>query len=97
MAIQLFYGLGVLINVLWYYAIGDWQIILIAFYLVPLVFVIIGSIFFIKDTPMCLVTRYKSERALKAFAFIAKINKKADFFISQREISRARRVYQSKL
>ena len=80
MAIQLFYGTGVLINVLWYYAVGDWQIIFIAFYFVPLILVIAGFIFFVRDTPICLVTRYPEEDALKDFTFIAKMNKKSDSF-----------------
>jgi MFS family permease len=78
-AIQLFYGLGVLINVLWFYAVGNWQIILAVFYLVPLVMVIIGVYFFVRDTPICLVTRYTPSVAVKEFNFIAKMNKKDEF------------------
>lgn len=78
-AIQLFYGLGVLLNVLWYWWIGDWQVIFVAAYFAPLVVVIGGSVFYLKDTPMCLVTRYHAYEALKDFTFIAKNNNKKDF------------------
>lgn len=74
--IQLFYGLGVLINVLWFYIIGDWQWIYIICYLLPLIGVIISFMLLVKDTPMCLVMRNHSSRALKKFKYIAKLNKK---------------------
>jgi MFS family permease len=73
--IQLFYGLGVLINVLWYYAVGDWQLIFGIFYFIPLVVVIVGMVKFIKDTPMCLIMRYTAKKAHRAFRYIAKLNK----------------------
>lgn len=93
-AIQLFYGLGVLSNVLWFYALGDWETIMIFCYLVPLVLVTGGAIFILRDTPMCLVTRYPEEDALKDFIFIAKMNKRTEGFnLSQREISKVRRLY----
>lgn len=73
--IQFFYGIGVLANVGTYYMIGDWKLIFIIFYLVPLVIVILGIIFIVKDTPICLVTRLHPEKALKQFLKIAAINK----------------------
>lgn len=83
-AIQLFYGLGVLMNVLWYWWIADWQVIFVASYFAPLVVVIGGAIFFIRDTPMCLVTRYPVDWALRDFTFIAKKNGKTNFNLSEK-------------
>lgn len=77
-SIQLFYGLGVL-NVLWFWSVKHWRIIYIAFYLAPLTCVIIVFIFFIKDTPMCLITRYSSEEALSIFHKIARMNNVSTF------------------
>ena len=74
--IQLFYGLGVLINVLWFFVIGDWQLIYAICYLLPLIGVIISFMLLVKDTPMCLVMRNHSSRALKKFQYIAKMNNK---------------------
>lgn len=55
--IQMVYGFGVLLNVIWYWWFGDWQVVLILFYLIPLLVVTGGSIFYLRDTPICLVTR----------------------------------------
>ncbi len=49
---------------------------MIVFYLVPLAFIIAGTIFIVKDTPICLVTRYPAAQAVKDFHFIAKMNKR---------------------
>ena len=70
----MFFGMGVLINVLWYFAVGDWQLIFAIFYFIPLVLVVLSFIFFVRDTPMCLVMRNNTYRALKEFTFIAKLN-----------------------
>lgn len=78
-AIQLFYGLGVLLNVLWYYAIGDWQLIFALFYFIPAVLATIGVIVIVRDTPICLVMRNTPLKALKDFEYIARMNKKKSF------------------
>lgn len=66
-------------NVLWYYAVRDWQIIMGVFYLGPSLFVLIAVITFVKDTPICLITRWSATEALKAFSFISRINRIAEF------------------
>ncbi len=75
-AIQLFYGLGVLMNVPWYYAVGNWQLIFIIFYLIPSILVVASAVFFLRDTPICLVMRNSPLKALKDFRYIAKMNGK---------------------
>jgi MFS family permease len=85
--IQLFFGIGVLLNVLWAFAVGDWKWILILFYLVPILIVILGIGLLIQDTPMCLVTKYSAEDALKSFKFISKLNKIQHFDLSAAEIA----------
>ena len=55
--IQLFFGLGVLVNVLWYYLTSDWQLVYVLFYFIPLVATIMSFVFLVTDTPMCLVMR----------------------------------------
>ena len=64
MIIQLFFGLGVLINVLWFFAVGDWQLILTIFYFIPLVCVVLSFVFMVSDTPMCLVMRNSASYSL---------------------------------
>ena len=45
----------------------------------------LGFVFLVKDTPMCLVTRYSPEDAKKAFDWIAKLNGRS-FNVSAKQI-----------
>jgi MFS family permease len=63
-AIQLFYGLGVLLNVVWYYWIKDWQMIFVLFYFLPAVASTLGVVIIVRDTPICLVMRNSPSKAL---------------------------------
>lgn len=92
----MFYGLGVLINVLWYYAVGDWQLIFAIFYFIPLVVAIVGMTKLVKDTPICLVMRYTARHAHRDFKYIAKLNKNT-FQVSVDEIASIKVNYQLKL
>lgn len=56
---------------------------MLAIYLSIVVIVIIGIIFFIRDTPICLVTRYPANVALKEFSFIAEMNDIKDFSMTE--------------
>jgi MFS family permease len=85
-AIQLFYGLGVLLNVLWYYLVGDWQLIFAIFYFIPAVITTLGVVFIVKDTPICLVMRNTPLQALQDFRYIAKMNNKRSFKMDVEEI-----------
>jgi hypothetical protein len=73
--IQLFYGIGVTLNVAYYYLIGNWKIIMWIFYVAPTLFVGISVILFVVDTPMFLVTKLTALKALDSFNHIAKLNK----------------------
>lgn len=85
-AIQLFYGLGVLLNVLWYYAVGDWQLIFVVFYFIPVVATTLGVVMIVKDTPICLVMRKTPLQALDDFRYIAKMNNRRSFRMDVNEI-----------
>jgi len=54
----------VICNVFWYYLIGDWKLIMWIFYFVPSLLVTLYVIIFVRDTPICLVTRYEPSKAL---------------------------------
>ncbi len=71
---QAFYGVGVILDILWYWWIADWQIILVACFLVPAVVVLAMISLFVRDTPTCLVLRNESDVALREFQKIAKMN-----------------------
>jgi MFS family permease len=92
-AIQLFYGLGVLSNVGWYYFVGDWQLIMALFYFAPSVIVTAAVVFFVRDTPICLVTRNSPTKALLAFKHIAKFNKVESLHLTVEEIDNIKEAY----
>ena len=60
-------GIGVVLDILWYWWIKDWQIILGVCYLIPAAFGFVILTIFVKDTPSCLVIRNNSEYAWKKF------------------------------
>jgi len=51
-------------------------------YVAPSVIVFFLILIYVKETPMYLVNRHKTEKALKDFKAIAKFNKKNDFEMS---------------
>ena len=55
------YCAGGLFNVLWYYVIADFQNVLIYCYGLPSIFVAIILIFFVKDTPICLISKHSPQ------------------------------------
>jgi hypothetical protein len=71
---QIFYGVGVMMDILLYWLIKDWQIVLGLGFLLPGVVAFVVLSIFVKDTPSCLVLRNSSEKALKDFKQIAKMN-----------------------
>ena len=80
-------------NVLWYFALKNWQLIFIIFYLIPSVLVVLSIIFIVKDTPICLVMRNSPLKALNDFRFIAKMNRKRGFSLDAEEIEEIKRKY----
>jgi len=91
----MFYGIGVLLNVPWYYIVGDWQLIMAIFYLIPSLAVLLGIIMFVRDTPICLVLRNSPEKAYKDMKYIAKINKIDNPNLSLNEIKEIKKNYSS--
>jgi hypothetical protein len=80
------YCLGGLANVLWYYVIGNFQIVLIVCYAVPSLAVLAGLLYYAKDTPICLMSKYSAEEAYNSLKFIAEANKKEDFDMTVEEV-----------
>jgi MFS family permease len=85
-AIQLFYGLGVVLNVLWYWMVRDWQLIFAIFYFIPAVLTALAVIVIVRDTPICLVMRNSPLKALQEFSFIAQTNRRRSFRMEVEEI-----------
>jgi hypothetical protein len=71
---QIFYGVGVIMDILFYYLLRDWQLVLGLFFFIPGVVVLVIVSVLVKDTPSCLVLRNTPEKALKDLLSIAKMN-----------------------
>ncbi len=71
---QIFYGVGVILDIFYFWLLRDWQLVLGFFFLLPGLVVLVILTLFVKDTPSCLVLRNDSEKALKDFFRIAKMN-----------------------
>ena len=56
--VQIVFGLGVILNVLWTYLFENWVETLFYFYIIPLIICIVGITFLVIETPICLITRY---------------------------------------
>ena len=72
--IHTFYCAGGLFNVLWFYVIADFWNVIVYCYGVPSFIVAICLILFVKDTPICLLGKYKAQEALNSLAYIARVN-----------------------
>jgi hypothetical protein len=72
--IQMMFGLGMLMNVLWAYCLQDWKTLLFSCYFIPMLVMIIAVHVFVVDTPMDLATRNCASSALMAFEHQARLN-----------------------
>jgi MFS transporter, OCT family, solute carrier family 22 (organic cation transporter), member 4/5 len=95
--IHTFYCLGGLLNVLWYYTIGDYKIVLICCYALPSLFALTAVIFFVKDTPISLISNHTAEEAFKSLQFMARVNKKSDFDLTVEEVREIQAEYKGSL
>ena len=75
--------MGGLLNVAWAYSFQHWRPMLWVYYLIPTAISFILVAFFVTDTPICLVTRYKPKKALKKFSYISKMNKRPSFELTE--------------
>lgn len=80
MLLSVFDTFGGLANVLWFYLLRDFKLVILYCYLLPAVLVTGALIFFVKDTPICMITKSSPEKAHEGLYFIAKTNgKDAEF------------------
>ena len=92
-AIQMFYGIGVLMNVPWYYLVGDWQLILVIFYFLPALATTLAIIVFVRDTPICLVLRNSTEKAYNDLLYTARMNRIESPNLSLAEINHIKQAH----
>lgn len=72
--VQFFYGLGTLGNTGLFYWLADWKPIFIYFYVIPTALLLVGVVFFVVDTPLCLIKKYNEEKVMEKLLWIAKVN-----------------------
>ena len=72
--IQSFYGIGVCVNIFWYWLINDWWTIFTVCYLIPAIVIFICICLIVIDTPMSLLLRNTPEKALELLEFVAMMN-----------------------
>jgi MFS family permease len=59
--ITLSFSAGIFLNALAFYYIDNWKIIVISFFILPIIVAILGFIFWVEDTPIELVAYKKPE------------------------------------
>jgi MFS family permease len=74
--IQMMFGVGVLMNVLWAYWLQEWKVILFACYFIPIMVMLVATHVLVIDTPLDLITRNCASSALIAFEQLARMNGK---------------------
>lgn len=80
MLLSVFDTLGGLANVLWFYLLRDYKQVILFCYLIPAVLATAALVFFVKDTPICMITKASAAKAHQDLHFIAKVNGKGDTF-----------------
>ena len=86
MLLCVFDTLGGLANVLWFYLLRRYDLVLIYFYLVPTLLVILALIYLVRDTPICMVSKSSPGRAFEGLRYIAKLNGKAKMDLTLAEL-----------
>ena len=80
---MIFFAVGALMNVPWFYFIKDYRTILFVCFAIPEFISILVLVFFIKDVPISLVNHLTASQVLSDLQYIAKINQKQDFDLTE--------------
>ena len=72
--VQFFYGLGNLGNIGLFYWLRNWRQALIYWYIIPSVILAVAILFFVVDTPMCIIRNNSVEEVYSQLLWIAKVN-----------------------
>lgn len=84
---QAFYGVGHLANAGFYYFLRDFEWVFIICYIIPGVLTLVAISIFAVDTPICLIIELSANKARKGLMWIAKVNRKKDFYVTLEEIN----------
>jgi MFS family permease len=72
--VQFFYGFGSLGNTALYYWLRDWRDVFVYFYVVPCALLVIATLVFVVDSPICLLKKLEAEEVKEQLLWIARIN-----------------------
>ena len=61
--VQAIYGVGLLMNAVWYWAFSDWKMVFWIGYVIPLAISAVVALVFLRDSPTYLVMRNSPEKA----------------------------------
>lgn len=66
--------LGRMVNAMYFYWFRDWRVIFIYCYLIPTAILLLGIIYLVIDSPICLIRHNTAEEIKEKFLWVAKIN-----------------------
>lgn len=72
------FNIGALFNVLLYFLVPNFKIVLLFFFAIPLVAIGVIFLIFFKDTPISMITKNSAEKAYENLLYIAKFNGNKD-------------------
>lgn len=72
--IQIFFSLGGVFNIGYYYVLRNWRIVAWVFLIAPSLVCIVVIYKMVKDTPYFLIKLYESEEIIKQLSYIYKLN-----------------------
>jgi hypothetical protein len=67
--------LGVTLNGFFFYLLGNWQLVLIFYLILPLLVGLFGLLLFIEETPFDVIVNYPPEHSFNILKMIASKNK----------------------
>jgi hypothetical protein len=76
--IYITFGSGATLNGLFFYAISNWEVVLVVCDLLPLLMGLAGLLFYIEETPFDLIINNTPEKSLESLKTIAARNDKPD-------------------
>ena len=68
------FSIGGLCDVLWFFLIPNFEVVMLVFYGLPMLVIAVVFIVFFKDTPISLITKHSAEAAFERFIYIARFN-----------------------
>ena len=72
--IQVFFSLGGVVNIAFYYLLKNWRLVTWIFYIAPMLISLVVILAIVKDTPYFLIKLKKPDVILNQLSYIYKLN-----------------------